>query len=123
MAQFGFKVTAAYKSSKVKLLKKYPKADKDESAAATAVRNCPNLGDLFPGVGGYGTRKARFPLRSYNIGKSGGLRLIFFPTATFIVPVHIYAKRMCRTETEEIEKVKENLRLIIQELKREKEAS
>lgn len=108
--------TAAFSASKKVVLKKYPRAEADIEKATAKVRKNPHLGDLFPGVGGYGTRKARFPLRAYNIGKRGGLRFIFFPTTKFVVPIHIYAKKEWRNEHEVIETVKAKLKMVIEEL-------
>jgi len=115
----GFKDTAAFIASKKTVLKKYPRAETDLKQAIAKVRKNPRLGDLFPGVGGYGTRKARFPLKAYNIGKRGGLRFIFFPTEKFIVPIHIYTKKEWRNEHDVIETVKTKLRLVVEELRKD----
>ncbi len=112
----SIKETSVFIASKKTVLKKYPKAKADIENATAKVRKNPGLGDLFPGVGGHGTRKARFPLRAYNIGKRGGLRFIFFPTEKAIIPIHIYAKKEWRSEHEVIETVKAKLKLIIAEL-------
>jgi hypothetical protein len=88
-----FKDNSAFTASKKNVLSNYKRAESDIKDAIAEVKKNPNLGDLYPGVGGHGIRKTRFPLRTYNIGKRGGLRFIFLPTPRAIVPIHIYVKK------------------------------
>jgi hypothetical protein len=60
----------------------------------------PDLGDIVPGYEGK-IRKIRGQLKSYNEGKRGGLRIIYY-YGSLIAPLFIYGKRQMADAPKEI---------------------
>jgi mRNA-degrading endonuclease RelE of RelBE toxin-antitoxin system len=74
------------------LLDKYPKAKSDIFDLLEFISQHPETGDKIPGYEGK-IRKTRGGLKSYNEGKSGGLRIIYYYHGSLLAPLFIYSKR------------------------------
>ncbi|GAB4248189.1 hypothetical protein [Deferrisoma sp.] len=96
-----------------KVLKKYPKAEKEIDKEILAVIRKPDIGDRIPGFGDLRLHKLRIGLKAYGIGKSGGLRLIYLHVpGVGITLVTIYAKPDYRGEHE----VRADIRAALREI-------
>jgi hypothetical protein len=78
----------------------------------------PQHGDNCTGYGGNQIRKLRIGLKSYKIGKSGGLRLLFLvlPPKVWIIPINIYSKVGFRSEEKVKSETKEALKQVLKEI-------
>jgi len=74
------------------IIRDYPKAKSDIFDFLNYLSSTPTLGDPVPGYAGK-VFKERWGLKSYNIGKSGGLRIYYYFKGTLVVPFFIYTKR------------------------------
>jgi hypothetical protein len=63
-------------------------------------------------------RKIRFALKSYKIGKSGGLRLFYLilDEKRKIIPIYIYKKGVLKNEQQVTKNVKNHIKQILKEL-------
>lgn len=76
------------------LFKKYGKAKDDVIDLISEVEKNPGIGESVPGYGsGFDIYKLRGALKSYGIGKSGGLRLIYFYDKQDLILLYAYSKR------------------------------
>lgn len=91
--------TDLFDTSLKKLLRKYSKAKKNVVDLISEVEKTPGIGTSIPGYGtAFDIYKIRGALKSYSIGKSGGLRLIYFYDNQDILLLFIYAKREMNNE-------------------------
>ena len=114
MLRVACKRPAAFERRLKKIFKRYPKAEKEIEKQIRAVAERPTLGDRIPGYGELSLYKHRIGLRSYRIGKRGGLRLIYLHVPGVCVSlVTIYAKPDYRGEQDVKENIREALREIL----------
>jgi mRNA-degrading endonuclease RelE of RelBE toxin-antitoxin system len=94
---------------------KYSRSKKKIEAAIQKVKTMPLQGDEIRGYGSLHLRKIRLPLKAYDIGKRGGLRVIYMVDINheWIIMVNIYSKRENNPERDHIKKTKENLKSIL----------
>lgn len=94
------------------ILNLYPNSAKSIETALQSLCANPAQGERYPGLGFAEVRKLRLPLKEYNIGKSKGLRVIYFVagSACFILLVYAYRKTAYRGEAAVIAEVKNRLK-------------
>ena len=98
------------------IIKKYPNSQKSiEKDIRLSLEKF--SGDTIPGFALL-VKKARIALKEYGIGKSNGLRLIYFvnKNTNKIIMVSIYSKAEYHKESDELRIIKNNLKLIIDDL-------
>ena len=98
---------------------RFPKSAADIRAAIDALPDNPEAGDAYPGLKSMPVRKLRIALRAYNIGKSGGLRLIFaaHEEKRLVLPLHLYSKKGGYAgERKVVATIKERIKLALAEL-------
>jgi hypothetical protein len=83
---------SSFWSSAKDVIKDYPKAKSDIFDFLNYLSSTPNLGVPVPGYAGK-VFKERWGLKSYRIGKSGGLRIYYYFKDTLVAPFFIYTKR------------------------------
>lgn len=113
---FEFENTEAYKRVRKNLIKDLPKADDDIKKVENLAIKKPSSGYSLSGFGKNIIRKLRGKLRSYNKGKSSGLRFLYLHCETSIVPLLIYNKGKFKQEDQMKEKLREQLKEVKQEL-------
>jgi hypothetical protein len=85
-------LTKSFFANASKLLKHFPKAKPDIFDFIDEIRLNPKGGDAVPGFQGM-IYKIRGPLKSYGIGKQGGLRAYYFFNEKTIAIFFIYTKK------------------------------
>jgi hypothetical protein len=73
-------------------VKQYPNAKSDIFDFISYLSEHPGEGEAVPGYSGK-IIKIRWPLKSYNIGKSGGLRIYYYFYGDKLIPFFIFTKR------------------------------
>jgi hypothetical protein len=87
---YEVRANPVFEIDKERLLKSRPLAHTDIAAAFVSLRENPRQADRMPGIGALDIRKARWPLKSYRIGSSGGLRIVFALRERVIIPLAIW---------------------------------
>ena len=97
--KFRIAVTAIFKKQQKRLSKKYPSLDQDVIALITSLETKPEQGNSL----GNGLYKVRLKIRSKQVGKSGGARVITCVKIvdTKVILVAIYDKSEKETLTNE----------------------
>ena len=92
---YKVRLNPIFENDKAQLLKNRPLAKTDIEAALESFRENPRQGDRIPGISVLDIRKARWPLKSYRIGNSGGLRIIFViqEEKKVILPITLWQKK------------------------------
>ena len=108
-----------FESDKDQFLKNRPLAKVDIEAAFKSFQENPRQGDRIPGIGTLDIRKARWPLKSYRIGNSGGLRIIFVirEEKKIILPITLWQKKDMTNERDVVAHVKKRLKETIEILR------
>ena len=89
----GISPSATFVNAYEVIKKYYPNSiEQIEDEFAKLLLN-PNCGALIRGFHPAQIRKLRIGLKKYQIGKSGGLRLIYLVVASNIIKLFIYSKR------------------------------
>lgn len=98
------------------LLKKFPKSKIEINEAINSLKDNPFQGDRVPGFGKTHLRKLRISLKEYNIGKRGGLRVLFLidELNKSIVLIAVYYKGEHKSESSTLKLIKNNLKSILQ---------
>ena len=91
----------------------YPNAKSDIYDYLTYLSTTPGSGDPVPGYEGK-VFKERWGLKSYRIGKPGGLRVYYYYRDNLIAPFFIYSKK--QREDAEREVIRKIVSLIEQEI-------
>jgi hypothetical protein len=109
-------ITETYKKVRSQLIKRYPKSEADIKNCEQYTTKHPRKGDSCTGYGDHEIRKIRGKLKSYKLGKSSGLRLIYLYDEPKVVPVLIFKKGQFKQEQAVKDSVLEQLSNIISEL-------
>ena len=110
------KWTKTFAKSYEDILKKYPKSKEEIEKFIDTIDVKFEMADIYPGIVPE-VRKLRIALRSYNIGKSAGVRLICAKFSKIYIPIFIYKKGQFKKESDVINYVKNALRSLIVELR------
>ena len=115
---YEVRVNPVFENDKSQFLKNRPLARTDIEAAFKSFQENPRQGDRIPGIGALDIRKARWPLKSYRIGSSGGLRIIFViqEEKKVILPITLWQKKDRTNESDVVAHVKKRLRETIEAL-------
>jgi len=110
--------TEAFAASKKRALKKFPDCNGDVDAFVDGLCQNPDQGDVFPSFQRITIRKVRLPLKAYGIGKSGGLRLLFFvyPDKMKLVPLFLYVKGQFADEKKVRQAANKTIQNVVKEL-------
>ncbi len=100
------------------LLKKFSRSSNTIINQLDSIYSNPTQGDRMPGFAPLHLRKTRFGLPEYNIGKSGGIRVIWLlhGSEAFPLLISIYFKGDYRSETDVVALVKKNLKDLLAEM-------
>lgn len=100
------------------LLDTYSKSKKDIESDIADIITTPIQGDRVPGFSTLHVRKTRLPLKEYDIGKRGGLRLVYMVNdeLKWILMIAIYSKKGYKKESVVQRMVKDNLKSILSSL-------
>lgn len=101
-----------------KITSKFSKSKTDIENEIKCIESTPLQGDRIREYGSLHLRKLRLPLKAYNIGKRGGLRVIYMidEKNKWIMMVSIYSKRDNISEQDHVRNTKENLKSILSSL-------
>lgn len=96
-------------------VKQFSKSQRSINTIIDSLVKNPIQGDRIPGFKGVLLYKIRIPLKEYNIGKRGGLRLIYMVDMSnkWVLPVTIYCKNDHRDEGDIIKLTKNSLKAIL----------
>ncbi len=103
-------------SDKKKILKKFPNIADEIEEALNELKEEPDRGERYPGFGDIDIRKIRVGLKKYNVGKRGGLRLIYLTKDERLIPLILYHKGGWRSEKETKKRILARLRDIAKSL-------
>lgn len=100
------------------ILKKFSRSRATILKHLESIHSNPVQGDRMPGFAPLHLRKTRFGLPEYNIGKSGGIRVIWLLHGSEAFPflISIYFKGDYRSEAEVVALVKKNLKELLAEM-------
>jgi hypothetical protein len=116
---YEVRANPVFESDKADFLKNRPLAKKDIEAALESFKKDPRQGDRIPGISPQEIRKARWPLKSYQMGARGGLRIVFVinEEKKAIVPLSLWQKKDMTNEGDVLALVKKRLKETIEALK------
>ncbi|MGR3175211.1 MAG: hypothetical protein ACUZ8N_11530 [Candidatus Scalindua sp.] len=106
---------ACFTNQLEKLIKKYKKSETALIKEVNSILKKPlELGNRIPKFGSDHIRKLRIPLKEYNIGKSGGIRIIYLVDIDTekVLMVAMYIKSDYKTETSTQSMIRKNLKSI-----------
>lgn len=97
------------------VIKKFSKSKNNINKIINSLAIKTSQGDRIPGFKDAHLRKMRIALKEYNIGKRGGLRLIYLVDTSneWVLPVTIYCKNDHRDESDIIQLTKVSLNAIL----------
>ena len=90
--RFNLLCCGSFWASAKDVIKDFPKAKSDIYDFLVNLSASPGLGDPVPGYGGK-VFKQRWSLKSYNIGKTGGLRIYYYFHEGLLAPFFIFSKK------------------------------
>lgn len=116
MQNFALKHSPQFDKDLKEILRAYPHSENSITTAIQTLCSNPAQGDRYPGLGFAEVRKIRIPLKEYNIGKSKGLRIIYFVAGTtcIVLLVYVYQKTAYRGEAEIISEIKKRLKQMLE---------
>ena len=116
---YEVRANLVFERDRERLLKNRPLAKKDIDAALKSFADNPRQGDRIPGISALEIRKARWPLKSYRIGSSGGMRFIYIvqEEKKAILPLTLWQKKDMTDEKAVVAHVKARLKETIETLK------
>lgn len=109
---YDLAVNPIYERDRDQLLKNSPRAKSDIEAAWRSLCEEPRQADRVAGLGPIDLRKARWPLKSYRIGSSGGLRIVFLiiEARNQILPLTLWQKKDLTNEKDVVALIKLRLK-------------
>ena len=99
-----------------KALAPYRRSESSFQIALDEILENPQQGDVYPGISP-ACRKTRIALKEYNIGKSGGLRLIYMIGKNILVFICTYYKGQYKKESDIVQLIKCGIKSATLELK------
>ena len=115
---YEIRANPIFEADKRDFLKNRPLAAKDIDTALKSFQANPKQGDRVPGIVP-DLFKARWPLKSYRIGNSGGLRIIYVlqEEKRVILPITLWQKKDMPNEREVIAHIKTRFKATVEALK------
>lgn len=115
---YQIRLTSSFEAELDKISANYPKSKTDIENFINDLSGGPLQGRAYPGFGSNQVFKTRVPLKSYRLGKSQGLRLIYLVIhdREMIIPLTIYPKKGFGKEQKVIQKIKESLKAVYKEI-------
>lgn len=117
--QYSFKFCPTILLKIEAIISTYPKSEKHIKRNLVDQAN-DLCGDRYPGFSPHVIKKVRIGIPEYRIGKSGGLRYIYFVNCekAIIAPIHLYKKGKIKEEKKIKKQIKQNLSSILTELQK-----
>ena len=121
---YEWRANPVFEAEMVRFLKNRPLARKDIDNALRSLVNNPKQGDRYPGIVP-DLYKARWPLKSYRIGNSGGLRIVYVleENKKCVLPISLWQKKDFADERNAIAHVKQRFKATVEALKSDKAGS
>ena len=115
---YALRRNPVFETDKSQLLKNRPLARKDVEQALESLSADPKQGVRYPGIVP-DLFKARWPLKSYRIGNSGGLRIVYVldEPGKSLLPITLWQKKDYTDERRAIAHVKQRIKDTLEALK------
>lgn len=115
---YEVRANPVFDADKRDVLKHFPAATRDLDRALESLRKDPRRGDFYTGTFPE-LYKLRWPLKSYNIGARGGLRIVYAvkESARIVIPITVWQKKTFQQERDAAAHTKARFQATIEALK------